>query len=817
VDPVELILRRVARPGRYAGGEYGSVGATAGSPYRVAISYPDLYEIGMSNLAVRILYRLINAVPGVVCERVFAPDTDLESQLRASSQPLFTLESRSPLSEMDLVGFSLGYEMTLTNMLAILDLGGVPVDAGERGVRDPIVIAGGPVVSNPLPPSRFVDCVFVGEAEEWVGEALPLLAGIKGKGGDRGQQLEALLTHRCVWAPSKAERVKRAVWTGFGTTPESTVLPVASLKIVQDHGNVEIMRGCPNGCRFCHAGMFTRPARIKEPADIVAEVAGVLDVGGHHEVTLASLSSADYPDLPVLIQTLNALYSPRRVSFSVPSLKVESVGLDLFAAIAAVRRSGLTFALETPGCLRQRGLNKEVPVETTIAILREARARGWRSAKFYFMVGLPLPGGENEAADIVELLEHVGRETGLFLTVNVATFIPKPHTPFQWARQLGESEALDTIMQVRHGLPKGRFKVGYHAPFTSVLEGMVSRGDARAGDVVLAAYRAGARLDAWEERVRWDIWREAIAGAGWDALGEATRARALDEQLPWHVVDPGVSQRFLKEEWARAQTGEMTRPCDLSCTTPCGSCGPGYGRVRRVPSRAAEVAPASAGARPGNEPPAGRRARVLFRFRKQGRAVHLSHLDLLGVMEKALARSGLRAAWSEGHNPQPRLEFASPLALGVESLAEIAAVDLVNHGDAADFVQRLNRAFPQGLQVDAAVEMPEGQRRSLAARYWGADYEVMSPRAAAIFGALAGGASPEGPVTAVSLDGEIVRVRHRHLQRKNTSLLSLIETAIGVAPLAAGVTVRRVRLLGLDEKDYYEAFAGGGDAAIGRP
>jgi hypothetical protein len=388
----------------------------------------------------------------------------------------------------------------------------------------------------------------------------------------------------------------------------------------------------------------------------------------------------------------------------------------------------------------------------------------------------------------------------MFLNVNVATFIPKPHTPFQWARQLGEEEALERIVSVRRALPKSRFKVGYHAPFTSVLEGVVSRGDSRAGDLALAAYRAGARLDAWEERIRWDIWRDAIAAAGWDVLGESLRARGPDEPLPWDAIDSGISPRFLKEEWARAQRGEMTRPCDAPCGNPCGVCGPRL-RTRRAPAHPLAVAAAAPGPREG------RKARVLFELSKLGRAALISHLDLMGVVEKAFVRAGFLVAFSEGHNPKPRLEFASSLALGVESSAEAAAVDLLNYGGAADFAARLAAALPQGLSVLRVAEIAGPRRPSLAARFWGADYEVRTAGAEDLASALAREASPQGPITSVGVDGGVLRLRHRHLQKKGTALLEVLERALGAKPLAEGVELRRVGLLADGEEPLFEAVS----------
>ena len=544
--------RRVEKPGRYVGGEFGSI-LRDGAALRVVLSYPDLYEIGMSNAAIRILYSLLNSIPDVSCERVFAPARDFEHELRTAGMPLTSLESCSPLVDFDVIGFSIGYELTLTNLLAILETGGVSLECGERGPRDPIVIAGGPAATNPAPLGLFVDAVFIGEAEGWAPSMFARLAGLKRRGAGRADLLEVLRHDPSVWYRGKPGEVRRAYWRGFAASQADARYPVPNMRIVQDHGTVEIMRGCPNACQFCHATVLYRPTRLKLPAVIAEEVRGLVEDAGYRQVTLSSLSSGDFSEIHGLVRSLNALYAKNKVSFSLPSLRVDSLSLGLLLEISEVRKSGLTFAVETARPEWQAAVRKEVTLEKTIAILREARARGWKAAKFYFMVGLPPSFDEDESSSIIEFLRAVRSATGMSLNVNVASYIPKPHTPWQRAAQLAEEPAQERIMAVRKGLAGDGFKIGFHAPILSLLEGIVSRGDERAGRLVLEAYRRGARLDAWEEHVRIDTWRQVIQDAGWDVLGETCRSRGVTEPLPWAGISLGLS----RSEVADAALGEI--------------------------------------------------------------------------------------------------------------------------------------------------------------------------------------------------------------------------------------------------------------------
>ena len=718
-------LNRVESPGRYVGGEFGSIVRSDPGLYRIALSFPDLYEIGMSNTAIKLLYGMLNSLPSVACERVFVPAPDFEEALAAAAVPLYTLETGTPVRDVDLLAVSYGYELLATNLLTLLQSSGCAVRARDRGDDEPLMIVGGPGATNPRPIAPFVDGVFVGEAEAAVPDLVGRLAAARERGAGRQGQLEILAEHPSVWVPGGGGAT-RAIWNGFGHGMPPTGIsvqgavppsfgagfPVPSIPVVQDHGPVEIMRGCPQGCRFCHAGVYYRPYRMKPVEQILAEVTWLVEDQGYRDITLSSLSSGDYTDLVNLLEELNRRFRHRGVSFQLPSLRVNSVTLPIFEQLSVGRRSGLTFAVETAGDAAQRSVNKRVPLDRTIAIAREAHSRGWQHAKLYFMIGLPIPDADNEASAIVEYVRELRRAVKMEFVVNVGTFVPKPHTPFERAPQLDATQAAERLEQVRANLPRGtRFRA--HDPWLSWLEGVLTRGDERTAEAIERAHRAGARLDAWSEHCDRDAWATAIGAVPGSDSG--TMGFDRDAAVPWQGVDLGVRNWSRRREEARAAASEVTDACAPECQEPCGVCN----RETRVldlpvsdvrtPSDRAGSDPANGRgwtSQPENTTDAGllatqnaRRFRIVVRYRKTGPSAFLPHLGVVRTFEKVWNRLGVPLELTEGYHPKARMSFGQPLPLGVASDDEILVVAVQKNIQAENIWQGFSSAVPAGFSI----------------------------------------------------------------------------------------------------------------------
>jgi len=501
------------------------------------------------------------------------------------------------------------------------------------------------------------------------------------------------------------------------------------MKVVHHHGAVEIMRGCPNGCRFCHAGYWYRPARQKN-ANMVVEEAGLfINGGGYREITLSSLSSADYQYLEDLLDHLNAKYSSHHVSFQLPSLRVSSFSLNLLEKISLVRKSGLTFAIETPTDFWQMAINKQVSGEDVVSILREAKKRGWKGAKFYFMVGLPLEGSslKEESSSVEEeeisaFIEMVARQTRMNFNINIGTFVPKPHTPFQWARQISKEEAEGKLAYIRNRLKPQGHKVGIQDPLISIIEGIASRGDERAEGIFEEAYRAGCRLDSWTEFLKREIWEELLDKHK-NLVNVFLSKKETSTLLPWSIICSGLSEKFFLHEIEKSCNEELTYSCIKKCNN-CGICDKSAKivqnsiQLKESSGNIEQVIPTTKKTDPDTY-------KIIFSFLKQGSAVFHPHLGLLEIFYMTFLRADIPIIYTQGFNPLPKLEIASSLSLGIRAGAEIASIETDGYFSAEQFKKSLNEFFPEGLQVVEAMNVfipSGGKKHSLSSLLWGYVY-----------------------------------------------------------------------------------------------
>ncbi len=737
IDPLKTFgpkLNSVQSPSRYIGGEYGITikpHTQNDSNFNFVTAFPDLYEIAMSNLAIKIIYNGLNAIDGIRCERVFAPDIDFENLLKETDTPLYTLETGMPLNQVDMVGFSIGYELGITEVLAMLETGKIHLLAEERTEDEPIVICGGCGVTNPAPTSDFFDAFVIGEAEPALFNLVKELRDLKKSGAKRKDLLACIESKPFVWTKNKTTTARRAVQNNFGLVPSvPSWFPLPTNKPVQDHGVVEIMRGCPNGCRFCHAGIYYRPMRVKALNLIIEEVDHLVFDAGYREVSLNSLSSADFPDVAGLLDIMNERYKGYNVSFQLPSLKVNSLSLDLLEKLSTVRKSGLTFAVETPDEMSQLSLNKEVYSKHLEEIILEAKKRGWSTAKFYFMIGLPLEIEEEKA--IVDFMLDLQKKTRIQCNVNVGVYIPKPHTAYERVKQIDIETAKRKIDYLYENLPRGKFKLGRHNFNATVLEGLLSRGDNRAGKIILNAYKKGARFDAWDDYLRKDynLWEEAFKEADYNVMEWIYRDWSNDKELPWSGVSLGVAPNFYKKEMEKSRLHEMTPRCSENCTHRCGICNSKedvkvYEKdtveaVSRTVTPKSVTTPEEHDA--SNIPVL---YRVLFNFTRINGGEFIPYLSQVEIFHKAMLRSNLQFVFTAGFNPLPRLEFATAITLGLPSLQETASCLLYENISTNDFIEKMNRALPGNLHITDAMIFPVTnlrKRESLTTGLWGSVY-----------------------------------------------------------------------------------------------
>jgi radical SAM family uncharacterized protein/radical SAM-linked protein len=806
---IDEILQNVQKPSRYLGNELNAVHKdleTVG--VRIALAFPDLYDLGLSNIGIMILYRVLNEIPDVWCERVYAPAPDMEEEIRSRGLPLFTLESTTPLRDFDGIGFTLQYELCYTNIVNMLDMAGIPLRSRERAARDPIIVAGGPVAFSPEPIADVIDAFLIGDGEDSVIRLADALRA--GRGRSREERLDLIAEIPGVYIPARfptvtrpngevvrdpsVPPVKKAMIPDLNKVPFPTDYIVPYVQQVHDRVSLEVLRGCTQGCRFCQAGMIYRPVRERSLDTIKDLTLEAIRKSGYEEISLSSLSTCDYSRVRALVEQEVRTAGPKGVAVSLPSLRMDSFSVDLAEMINGVRKTGLTFAPEAASDRLRAVIDKWIPDDELFETTSQVYARGWESVKLYFMIGLPtetLADVERIATLAEEVLRRgraVNRKARLH--VSVSTFVPKPHTPFQWERQFTHEEIVE-----RHDILKKRLypiraiKLSLHDSPTSWLEGILSRGDRRLSETIIEAWRRGARFDGWTEHFKPEAWKEAFLVTGLDQ-DFYNRRRNLDEPLTWDHIDCLVTKEFQKKEWLKAVAAGLT----TDCRTACHRCGviDDYAKLcanQIYTARAGKKIEADWKMPPMEELiPANPDAvqRIRFRFTKTGEIKFLSHLELQNALTRAFRRAELPVAMSQGFHPHVKVSFATALPVGLESVGEYAELDLVERLEPESFLARLKAVLPTGLDLISAREVSL-TCKSMTKEFVATAYEIEMNREP-----VENGAGPIEKMVETFLSSEAVQVER---WSKNGTKIANVRPAVltlNIQPEAAGRMLLRL-------------------------
>ncbi|MGA8179601.1 MAG: TIGR03960 family B12-binding radical SAM protein [Desulfobacterales bacterium] len=742
IKSIQDILHLVEQPSRYLGSEINAVKKDHDNVHLVfGLVFPDLYEIGTSHFGLQILYHILNRHPKIAAERIFAPAPDMAAYLKSSGISLASLESRRPLGEFNVIGFSLLYELNYTNMLNILELSNIPFLSRERDSSFPFIVAGGPCMCNPEPVADFFDAIVIGDGENVIMDMCQDWFDWRENDTDDKQALLKQWSRiDGVYIPAffrptfdragfqsvsprfkDYHRIKRAVVGDLNKAPfpDRPVIPYG--KPVHDRLRLEVSRGCTRGCRFCQAGMIYRPVRERSPQQLLSLSEASVRATGYEDISLLSLSTGDYSCIQPLMENMMTLYGRRRIALSFPSLRAGTLTPGLMKLVKEVRKTGFTIALEAGSQRLRDVINKNIQEKDIIETINDAFVLGWQVVKLYFMVGLPTETDDDMRA-IVELVKKINASKRKSLpsghiNVSVATFIPKPHTPFQWLPQISLNESKEKITQLKHNLkiPGIRFK--WQNPEVSLIEGLWARGDRRLSRLLDAAYKKGCQFDGWSDKFKYRLWETSFLEEGIDVDFYTTRIRDTAEPLPWDHIDTMILKEYLIKEWEKAIKGEFTKDCRNGDCNQCGVCD--FDTVK--PNVFTDCKDHPPNNFTGTRQPAGEYKKLEISYSKRGMARYFGHLEMVKIFLRAIHRAEIPVKYSKGFHPKPNISFEDPLPIGLESLNETFYLSVRGSVEPEALVEKFNRHLPEGLRILACRMAPINPSRET---FEPADYTI---------------------------------------------------------------------------------------------